>query len=429
MLPRNKYLEELIRKQWNGQVKVITGIHRCGKSVLLFDLFYEYLLASGVPAENIIALALDDDDNEPYRDPETLSAYIKERTSESKEKYFVLLDEIQFAIRREELMNKDEPVKLYSILNGLLHKKNIDVYVTGSNSKMLSKDVLTEFRGRGDVVHVRPLSFREFYEAGNMEKNDAYEEYAMYGGMPRLLSLNTDEEKYQYLESLFEEIYFKDIEERYPIQLPGVLRGMTNSLCSSVGSLTNSSKIARTVKSTNQLDVSTETISTYLGYLEDSFLFEEAVRYDVKGKKYFSYPSKFYCTDVGLRNVRLELRQQEPTHIMENIIFNELRLRGYAVDVGVVPIVEVNAQKERHKKNTEIDFIARKGGRIYYIQSAYAMEDPQKEYAELRPLLSVRDSFKKIVVSRMGGKPWMDDDGILHMNLIDFLLDENSLDK
>ena len=429
MIERKKYLDALIRRQWNHRIKVITGIRRCGKSTLLFELFREYLLSSGVSENNIISLALDDDLNEKYRDPHCLSAYVRELASDPAQKYYVLIDEIQFAISKEELRQKDQPVRLYSVLNGFLRLKNIDVYVTGSNSKMLSKDISTEFRGRGDEVKVYPLSFREFYEACGQDKMDAYNEYSMYGGMPYLFTLNRDEDKYQYLSNLFEEIYFKDIEERYSIALPGVLRELTSDLCSSIGSLTNANKISRTLQSVKHMKVDSETISLYLNYLTESFLFSEAVRYDIKGKKYFDYPSKYYCTDIGLRNVRLGLRQQEETHIMENLIYNELIVRGCHVDVGVIPIVEKNQEGKREQKNCEIDFIAASGSKRYYIQSALNMDDPQKEKTEIRPLSAVKDSFKKIIVSKSYGKSWTDEAGILRINIIDFLLDENSLER
>ena len=429
MIERKKYLEALIRRQWNHRIKVITGIRRCGKSTLLFELFREYLLSSGVSENNIISLALDDDLNEKYRDPHCLSAYVRELASDPAQKYYVLIDEIQFAISKEELRQKDQPVRLYSVLNGFLRLKNIDVYVTGSNSKMLSKDISTEFRGRSDEVKVYPLSFREFYEACGQDKMDAYNEYSMYGGMPYLFTLDRDEDKYQYLSNLFEEIYFKDIEERYSIALPGVLRELTSDLCSSIGSLTNANKISRTLQSVKHMKVDSETISLYLNYLTESFLFSEAVRYDIKGKKYFDYPSKYYCTDIGLRNVRLGLRQQEETHIMENLIYNELIVRGCHVDVGVIPIVEKNQEGKREQKNCEIDFIAASGSKRYYIQSALNMDDPQKEKTEIRPLSAVKDSFKKIIVSKSYGKSWTDEAGILRINIIDFLLDENSLER
>ena len=429
MIERKKYLDALIRRQWNHRIKVITGIRRCGKSTLLFELFREYLLSSGVSENNIISLALDDDLNEKYRDPHCLSAYVRELASDPAQKYYVLIDEIQFAISKEELRQKDQPVRLYSVLNGFLRLKNIDVYVTGSNSKMLSKDISTEFRGRGDEVKVYPLSFREFYEACGHDKMDAYNEYSMYGGMPYLYTLERDDDKYQYLSSLFEEIYFKDIEERYSIALPGVLRELTSDLCSSIGSLTNANKISRTLQSVKHIKVDNETISIYLNYLTESFLFSEAVRYDIKGKKYFDYPSKYYCTDIGLRNVRLGLRQQEETPIMENLIYNELVIRGYHVDIGVIPIVEKNQEGKREQKNCEIDFIAASGSKRYYIQSALSMDDPQKVKTEIRPLSAVKDSFKKIIVSKSYGKSWTDEEGILRINIIDFLLDENSLER
>jgi len=426
---RDRYLEALIRKKWNGRIKVMTGIRRCGKSTILFELFQKHLLEAGVPKNNIISIALDDDTKKEFRDPYKLSAYVHEVCSDRDAKYFLLLDEIQFAISREELRNSNEPIRLYSVLNGFLHMKNVNIFVTGSNSKLLSKDVSTEFRGRGDTLHIYPLSFGEFLECSAMEKHDAYDEYLMFGGMPYLLRLQSDEDKYQYLDELFEEIYFKDIEERYDIRLPGVLRELTSSLCSSVGSLTNSSKIARTVNSKKEIKTDSETISTYLSYLTDSFLFSKAERYDIKGKRYFDYPSKFYCGDIGLRNVRLGLRQQEESHLMENMIYNELRIRGFAVDVGNVDVVEQNPNGKRSQKNLEVDFIARKGLKKYYIQSALSMDDEVKAYTELRPLHAIDDSFKKIVISKSYGKSWVDESGILRLGIMDFLLDESSLDR
>jgi len=429
MIARSLYVDKIISKQWNGRIKIITGIRRSGKSTLLFDIYKEYLLNSGVSESEIITIALDDDAYEEYRNPSKLSEYVRKKCANKNKKYYVLLDEIQFAISKEELRDKDNPIKLYSVLNGFLSLKNIDVYVTGSNSKLLSKDVLTEFRGRGDVIHVYPLSFSEFYAAAGIDKMDAYNEYLMYGGMPYLLQLSSDQDKFEYLESLFEEIYFKDMEERYNILLPEVLRNLTSSICSSVGSLTNASKIARTVSTIKGKNVDSETISLYLEYLQDSFLFSKAVRYDVKGKKYFDYPSKYYCTDVGLRNIRLGLRQQEESHILENILFNELLYRGYSVDVGVVEVTEKSEEGKRVKKALEIDFIARKGTEKYYIQSALSMEDPEKQETELKSLRAIKDSFKKIVISKSYGKSWVDDEGILRINMIDFLLDSNSLNR
>lgn len=426
---RKKYIDELIGKKWNGRIKVVTGIRRCGKSTVLFELFRNHLIETGVNENHIIAIALDDDEYRELRDPDKLSEFVHNACSDPHEEYYLLLDEVQFAISREELQNHDEPVRLYGVLNGFLHLKNIDVYVTGSNSKLLSKDVSTEFRGRGDTIHIYPLSFREYLDFSGMEKHDAYDEYIMFGGMPYLLNLKNDEEKYSYLDDLFEEIYFKDIEERYDIRLPGVLRELTSSLCSSIGSLTNSSKVSRTVNSAKGVRTDSETISKYLTYLTDSFLFTRAERYDIKGKHYYDYPSKYYCADVGLRNVRLGLRQQEESHIMENVIFNELLVRGYSVDVGNIEVTERNVEGKRSQKNLEIDFIARKGSKKYYIQSALNMDDKEKEDKELRPLNAVDDSFKKIVVSKSYGKNWTDENGILRLGIIEFLTDEFSMDK
>lgn len=429
MIIRDTYLNKLIKKQWNGRIKIVTGIRRCGKSTLLFEIFKSYLMDNGVPEDHIIAIALDDDINEKYRDPSELSKYVRNKCNDPKQKYYVFLDEIQYAISKQELKTSESPIRLYGVLNGLMHMKNIDVYVTGSNSKLLSKDVMTEFRGRGDVVHVYPLSFKEFYSAAGLDKMDAYNEYVMYGGMPYLLTLDTDDEKYEYLDSLFKEVYYKDIEERYSIGLPDMLNNITDVLCSAIGSLSNASKLARTIKSKKNISVDSETVSSYIKYLQDCFLFSEAKRYDVKGKKYFDYPSKFYCTDIGLRNVKLGLRQQEETHIMENMLYNELLIRGYSVDVGMVEITERDDEGKKHQKRLEIDFIARKGSNKYYIQSAFSMDDAEKAKTELRPLVAVDDSFKKIVVSKSYGKTWIDDIGILRIGLIDFLLDENSLNR
>ena len=428
LFQRSRYVNALIGRKWNGRIKVLTGLRRCGKSTVLFELFYNHLTESGVSPDNIIRIALDDDINREFRDPDRLSEYVRKKCS-GAEQYYLFLDEIQYAVSRAELNNRDEPVRLYSVLNGLLHLKNVDVYVTGSNSKLLSKDVSTEFRGRGDTVRIYPLSFGEFFEFSGLDKTDAYNEYVMFGGMPYLLNLHTDEDKYNYLQELFEEIYFKDIEERYSIRLPDVLRSLTGCLCSSVGSLTNSSKIARTVKSTKNINVDSETVGMYLTYLTDSFLFSRADRYDVKGKRYFEYPSKYYCADVGLRNVRLGLRQQEETHIVENIIYNELLCRGYAVDVGVVEAYESDAAGKRVQRSLEIDFIASKGGKKYYIQAALNMDDEKKRQTELRPLMAVNDYFKKVVISKSYGKSWTDESGILRLGIIDFLIDETSLDR
>lgn len=425
IIKRDSYLNRLINKKENGLIKVITGIRRCGKSYLLFNLFYDYLIESGVKEEQIITIALDDDTNVQYRDPDELSKYVRSRIV-NKDMYYILIDEVQYAISKEELKNSDN-IRLYNVLNGLLRLRNVDIYVTGSNSKMLTKDILTAFRGRGDEVRVYPVSFKEYYAFVGGDKSDAYEEYALYGGMPLVLSKKTDAEKMSYLQGLFTEVYFKDIVERYEIELPDVLEELTDDLCSSIGSLTNASKIANTLQSVKGIKVSGTTISNYLNYLIESFLFSNAKRYDVKGKKYFEYPSKYYCTDIGLRNARLNFRQQEETHIMENIIYNELLCRGYSVDVGVVEIVERNEGKKT-KKQCEIDFVVNVGAKKYYIQSALNVSEFSKMEAELRPLKNTKDFFKKIIVSKTQMKAWTDEDGILHLGLYEFLLNENSLE-
>ena len=340
--------------------------------------------------------------------------------------YYILIDEVQYAITKDELKNP-ENIRLYNVLNGLMRLRNVDIYVTGSNSKMLTKDVLTAFRGRGDEVKIYPISLKEYYSFVGGDKSDAYEEYALYGGMPLVLTKKSDVEKMNYLQTLFTEVYFKDIVERYDIELPDVLSELTDDLCSSVGSLTNASKISNTLQTVKNIKVSGTTVSNYLNYLIESFLFSNAKRYDVKGKKYFEYPSKYYCTDIGLRNARLNFRQQEETHIMENIIYNELLCREYSVDVGVVEIVETGGGK-RSKKQCEIDFVVNKGSKKYYIQSALNVSEPSKLETELRPLKNTKDFFKKIIISKTSMKPWTDEDGILHLGLYEFLLNENSLE-
>lgn len=425
VIKRDSYLERIVNKKENGLIKVITGIRRCGKSYLLFNLFYDYLIESGVKEEQIITIALDDDTNIQYRDPDELSKYVRSKIV-NKDMYYILIDEVQYAISKEELKNL-ENIRLYNVLNGLLRLRNVDIYVTGSNSKMLTKDVLTAFRGRGDEVRVYPVSFREYYAFTGGDKSDAYEEYALYGGMPLVLLKKTDAEKMNYLQGLFTEVYFKDIVERYEIELPDVLEELADDLCSSIGSLTNARKIANTLQSVKNIKVTSTTISNYLNYLIESFLFSNAKRYDVKGKKYFEYPSKYYCTEIGLRNARLNFRQQEETHIMENIIYNELLCRGYSVDIGVIEIVE-RSEGKKTKKQCEIDFIANLGAKKYYIQSALNVSEPSKMETELRPLKNTKDFFRKMIVSKTSMKPWTDEDGILHLGLYEFLLNENSLE-
>lgn len=422
---RDHYLQKLTDRKENGLIKVITGVRRCGKSYLLFELFRDHLLESGVNKEQIISVALDDDIFAELRDPDKLSAYIRSKIV-GESMHYVMIDEVQLAISKEE-MDDPDTIKLYNVLNGLLRIRNVDVYVTGSNSKMLSVDVMTIFRGRGDEIKVYPLSFKEFYGAVGGDKSDAYEEYAAFGGMPLTLFQKTDADKMKYLSRLFTEVYFKDISERYTIKYPHVLEELTDALCSSVGSLTNVSKIQNTLKTVKGLKISDVTLSKYLGYLSEAFLFTKAKRFDVKGKKHFEYPSKFYCTDVGLRNARLNFRQQEETHIMENVIYNELLYRDCMVDVGVVEIVETKDGKKK-KKQCEIDFVVNVGSKKYYIQSALRTDEKDKLAAELRPLRGTGDFFKKIIVTKTSMKPWTDDDGILRVGLYDFLLDEKSLE-
>ena len=425
-ISRESYLNELINRKENGLIKVITGIRRCGKSYLLFDIYYDYLLSQGVSEQNVVKISLEDDENEELRDSKKLAGYIRDRLKNNGDMHYVFIDEVQYAIKKEDLKS-DKPLPLYGVLNGLMKEPNVDVYVTGSNSKLLSKDVMTEFRGRGDEVRIYPLTFKEYYDYVGGDKADAFEDYALYGGLPLVLSKKTQRDKAKYLSDLFKEVYFKDIEERYNIAMPEVMEVLTDDLCSSIGSLTNSLKIANTLKSVRNIDVNSQTISAYLNYLEESFLFNEAKRFDVKGKKYFSYPSKFYCTDMGLRNARLNFRQQEETHIMENIIYNELLARGYSVDVGVVQIAAVGADGKQHQTQCEIDFVVNDGMNTYYIQSALNIDDKNKEKTELRSLLSTRDFFKKVVITKTRMKPWVDDNGIFHIGLYDFLLDKDCL--
>ena len=425
IIQRDIYLQRIIDRKENGMIKVITGLRRCGKSFLLFELYRDYLITQGIREEQIITIALDDDANADYRNPDRLSQYIRSRIVDDQ-MYYIMIDEIQLAISNREIKNREE-IRLYSVLNGLMRLRNTDIYVTGSNSKMLSKDVLTEFRGRGDEIRIYPLSFKEFYSVTGGSKDEAYQEYALYGGMPLVVMRKTEEQKISYLKSLFTEVYFKDIIERYDIEMMDVLSELTDDLCSSIGSLTNASKISNSLSSVKNIKVSSSTISNYLENLIESYLFSNAKRYDVKGKKYFEYPSKYYCTDIGLRNARLNFRQLEETHIMENIIYNELLTRGCAVDVGVVETVETD-QGKRVKKQCEIDFVVNRGMKKYYIQSALNLSDPVKMKTELRPLTQTNDFFRKIIISKTSQKAWFDEKGILHLGLYEFLLNENSLD-
>ena len=425
-IKRDRYLNRLIDRMHNGMVKVVTGIRRCGKTYLLFSLFGDYLRSEGVDDEHIIEVALDVEENAALRDPATLSAYLHSKIASRRERYYLFLDEVQYAISREELKDPDVPPRLYGVLNGLLRMRNVDVYVTGSNSKLLSRDVMTEFRGRGDEVHVRPLSFSEFMQAFDGDRYQGWAEYTVYGGMPLALSMHTDEQKARYLEHLFEETYLKDVVDRYEIRKRDELDDLVNVLASGIGTLTNPSKLENTFRSVLRSKISANTISSYIGYLEDAFVIEEARRYDVKGRGYIGSPLKYYFEDMGLRNARLGFRRVEESHIMENVIYNELRVRGYSVDVGVVER-RVREEGRDVRKQLEVDFVANTGADRLYIQSALEMRTPEKLAQEKASLLGINDSFKKIVLVRDVVKPLRDEQGIVTMSVFDFLLDENSI--
>ena len=429
MIERKTYIDQLIKKQWNGRIKIIAGIRRCGKSTILFELYKKHLLSSGVQASEIVQLALDDDSKSEYRDPAKLSQYVRERCSDPDKKYYLLLDEIQYAISKEELRNRDEPVRLYSVLNGFLHMKNVDVYVTGSNAKFLSKDVITEFRGRGDEIHMYPLSFSEFMSVYPGTKQDGWNEYMLYGGLPLVLRFEKPEEKIAFLKSLFEETYISDIVGRHKIRNRAELEELLNILSSAIGSLTNPTKLSATFRSVKQKTISNTTITRYIEYLCDAFLIDSAVRYDIKGKKYIDTPVKYYFTDMGLRNARLNFRQLEETHTMENIIFNELKIRGFNVDVGVVVVNGTGKNGNGSRKQLEIDFVCNKGSKRYYIQSAYAMPDQAKMEQEQRSLMLTGDGFKKVIITRDAPAPYYNDSGVLIMNIFDFMLNSDSLEQ
>ena len=427
VIRRDRYLERLIGKQNNGMIKVITGIRRSGKSYLLFNLFYDHLLASGTPEDNIICIALDDVENEAYRDPYRLYSYIKERVQDNREQYYVLIDEAQYAISKEEMKNPDEPIRLYGVLNSLLRKSNVDVYITGSNSKFLSSDVMTEFRGRGDEIHISPLSFSEFYPASGQEKSDAWRDYLYYGGLPHILAESGGEAKSRYLENLNKEIYLRDMCERYGIRDEESMLILMKVIASAIGSLSNAQKISDTFRSSGNKVITMPTISSYLKYLQESFVVEKAERYDIKGRKYISTPSKYYYSDLGLRNALLNFRQFEETHLMENAIYNELIYRGYSVDVGVVE-TRVDEGGKKVRKQLEVDFVVNQFNKRYYIQSAFALSDREKFEQEQAPLVKIPDSFKKIVVVGNNTPIWRNEEGITFMGIYDFLLNENSLD-
>ena len=414
-IERRKYLQELIDRKHNGLIKVVTGARRAGKSYLLFRIFVKHLKDSGVNEDHIIRISLDERKMEAYRSPDLLLEHLESQIQD-EQMHYLLLDEIQMADDFE------------SVLNSLNHRENVDVYVTGSNSRLLSKDVITEFRGRGDEIHLYPLSFREFMSAYEGDRYRGWEEYRLYGGLPFILSRKTGQQKTEYLTNLFRETYLKDIIERHGIRNDAELFRLVEVLSSSVGSLTNPKRIADTFRTVTGSSVSQNTIKSYIDALEDAFLIKGAERYDVKGRRYIGSPRKYYFEDIGIRNALLNFRQTEENHVMENIIFNELRIRGYQVDVGVVETYEKDAEGAYRRKHLEIDFVAGQGSKRYYIQSAFALPDDEKIRQEVRPLLSVHDSFKKIVVTRDYVFLRRDNDGIVTMGILDFLLNENSLE-
>ena len=412
---RDIYLNKLISKKHNGLIKVVTGMRRCGKSYLLFNLFKEYLVNEGVNENHIIEIAFDSFENRKYRDPEVLFPYLMKKIAD-KEMYYVLLDEVQMLDDFE------------SVLNSLGRKKNVDVYVTGSNAKFLSKDIITEFRGRGDEVHMYPLTYSEFMSVYDGDKQEGWRDYVLFGGIPLVLGFETADQKSDFLKSLFEETYISDITGRNNIRNKAELEELLNILSSAIGSLTNPSKLSATFKSVKNKTISKETIIKYIDYLKDSFLIDSAIRYDIKGKKYINTPLKYYFTDLGLRNARLNFRQVEETHAMENIIFNELKVRGYNVDVGVVVMNEVDKNGKKIRKQLEVDFVCNKGSKRFYIQSAYALPDKEKMEQEQRSLVNTGDGFKKIIITKDAVAPLYNDEGILVMSVYDFLLNPDSME-
>ena len=408
MIAKNDYLQKLINRMNYGMIKVVSGIKKCGKSYLLFDIFYNYLVQNGVDKEHIISLQLDDRMNIRYRNPDFLCEYVHSKIVDEKN-YFILLDEVQYVNEFED------------VLNSFLHIENADVYVTGSNAKFLSSDIITEFRGRGDQIYLTPLSFKEFFDYSKLDFDEAWNEYSMYGGMPYLLMCKTDQQKIQYLDSLFKETYIKDIVNRNAIRNTDVLEDVLNIVASSVGSLTNPNKLSNSFKTLKNINVAPNTIKEYLDYCIDSFLIQKAYRYDVKGKKYIDTPLKYYFTDIGLRNIRLGFRQQEETHIMENIIYNELITRGYQVDVGVVEISEKNENNNFVRKQLEVDFVCNLGYERIYIQSALNIDDIVKKEQEEKSLIKIYDNFRKIIVVKENIRKWKDENGILIIGLKEFL--------
>lgn len=430
MYPREQYLKEIISKKDNGRIKIITGLRRSGKSVLLFQLYREWLLGEGVKEDQIIALALDILENARYRNPLELDKYVRDHMVDPKKRYYIFIDEIQFVseIQNPYVDNEDAKITFIDVILGFMHMDNADVYVTGSNSKMLSSDILTQFRDRGDEIRVYPLSFAEFYNEYEGDKRGAWQDYYTYGGMPLATSLESHEEKSRYLKDLFDRTYIKDVLERHEIKNDTeVLNILLDVLASGIGSLTNPSKLANTFKSERQIGIGSETIEKYIGYFEESFLIEKAVRYDVKGRKYIGTPAKYYYTDLGLRNARLGFRQLEETHIMENVLYNDLIRRGMNVDVGVVEYNTKDADGKKIRKQLEVDFVVNQGGKRFYIQSALSIADPDKKEQEIESLKRIPDSFSKMVVVRDYLKPWQDENGITYVGIEQFLLNEELL--
>ncbi len=430
MITRPKYLKQLISKKNNGLIKIITGNRRCGKSFLLFNIFHEHLISTGILESQIIELALDETANAKYRNPFELDKYIREKTSDKATQYYVFLDEIQKVdtVQNPYVDNKDSKIGFVDTVLGLMKLQNIDLYITGSNSKMLSSDIITEFRDRGDEVRVYPLSFSEIYNSHEGDKSKVWREYYTYGGMPLAVTKETAEEKSKYLKDLFTGTYVRDVLERHKIANEiSDLEDLLNVIASSVGSLTNPLTLANTFNSVKHKKIAQETISKYLDYFCDAFLIDKAIRFDIKGKKYINTPSKYYYTDVGLRNARLNFRQQEENLIMENIIFNELKIRGFNVDVGVVEYNYKDTEGKSKRTQLEVDFVANKGNQRFYIQSALNIDSSEKKNQEINSLQRIDDSFKKIVVVKDDIEPWIDEKGIQYIGVQDFLLDEGFL--
>ena len=429
---RRQYIERLIRLKDNGRVKIITGLRRSGKSYLLFTLYRQYLLETGIKEDQIIGLALDEIDNSKYRNPFELNRYVKERMTENNKRYYVFIDEIQFVtdVPNPYVDDSDEKITFIDVLLGLMKLPNADIYVTGSNSKMLSSDILTQFRDRGDEIRVNPLSFAEVCELYQGDKRGAWRDYYTYGGMPLVWTKESHEERSRYLRELFTRTYIKDVLERHQVKNDAeVLNILLNVLASGIGSLTNPSRLSNTFASEQRIKVAPETIDKYIGFFIDAFLLSKAERYDVKGRKYIKTPAKYYYTDTGLRNARLGFRQQEETHLMENVIYNDLIRRGFDVDVGVIE-QNVRVQSGKNlRKQLEIDFVLNRGDERYYIQSALSVDDPDKREQEIASLIRVPDSFKKIVIVKDYMRPWRDENGIQYIGVEDFLLDESLISK